>query len=109
MNVTIVHLGGSTKLCDFDCFDAPRPWIRLRYPNGGGIWSFALAHGGIESKRGTMPEWRISDDDLATLRAAAKDLNIKFNTVPFARSQPAARPKAPREKTDQKTLELFTK
>lgn len=36
MKVTIVHVGGVEKVVDFESFDAPRPWIRLRYPNGGG-------------------------------------------------------------------------
>jgi hypothetical protein len=72
------------------------------------VWSFALAHGGIEAKRGTMPEWRIGDDDLATLRAEAKALDIKFNVVPFARSQ-RVKPGAPRTKTPQKQMELFQK
>lgn len=108
MTVTIVHIGGTEKLCELECFDAPRPWIRLRYPNGGGVWSFALAHGGIEAKRGTMPEWRISDDDLATLRADAKALGIKFAIVPFARGQ-QVKPKSPRKKTPQKQMGLFEK
>ncbi|HYQ30394.1 MAG TPA: hypothetical protein VER04_24360 [Polyangiaceae bacterium] len=108
MNVTIIHIGGTEKLCSFESFDAPRPWIRLRYPNGGGVWSFALAHGGIEAKRGTMPEWRISDADLATLRAEAKALDIKFTVVPFARSQ-RVKPGAPRKKTPQKQMGLFEK
>lgn len=55
-----------------------------------------------------MPEWRIGDDDLATLRAEAKGLGIKFNTVPFARGQ-QAKPKSPRKKTPQKQMELFEK
>jgi hypothetical protein len=36
MNVTIIHIGGTEKLCELESFDAPRPWVRLRYPNGGG-------------------------------------------------------------------------
>ncbi len=107
-HVKIVHIGGTEKLTEFVGFDAPRPWIRLRYPGGGGIWSFALAHGGIEAKRGTLPEWRIDDAALDELRAEAKTAGIKFNTVPFARGQ-HVKPKAPRKKTEQKQLGLFEK
>jgi len=106
VNVTIVHLGGTEKVCEFSGYDAPRPWVRLRYPSGGGLWSFSLAHGGIESKRGTLPEWRIADPDLATLRAEAKGLGITFRSVPFARGQ-LQRPGKPRKNTPQRQLELF--
>jgi len=108
MTVTIIHIGGTTKLCTFDGFDPPRPWVRLRYPNGGGLWAFALAHGGIEAKRGTLPEWRISDEDLTTLRALARDGGISFRSVPFARAQ-QQRPGKPRKPVPQKQLELFDK
>lgn len=106
MKITIVHLGGTEKICEFDDFDPPRPWVKLRYPCGGGVWAFALAHGGIEAKRATLPEWRITDADLATLRAMAREAGIHFATVPFARGQ-ARRPVKPRKPPPQKQLELF--
>lgn len=106
MSIAIVHLGGTTKTCELEGFDPPRPWVRLRYPNGGGIFAFALAHGGIESKRGTLPEWRIEEADLALLRAEARAAGIRFATVPFARGQ-SLRPTKPRKPASQKQLELF--
>jgi len=106
MNIRIVHLGGTEKVCEFDGFDGPRPWARLRYPNGGGVWAFALAHGGIEAKRGTLPEWRIAEVDLAMLRAEGRAAGLHFATVPFARGK-AARPVKPRKAPPQKQLELF--
>lgn len=106
MVITIVHIGGSEKRVEFEGFDAPRPWARCRYPMGGGVYSFALSHGGIECKRGLTPEWRISDSDLAEPRALAKAEKIRFSVAPFAAYQ-ALKPRAPRKKTEQKTLELF--
>lgn len=112
MKVTIIHLGGSTKKCDLEEFDAPRPWVRLRYPGGGGVWAFSLAHGGIESKRNTLPEWRITDADLVTVRQLAKEQDIKFSAVPFKRAKmlhEKQKPGAPRRKASQKQLDLFDK
>lgn len=106
MNITIVRLGGTTKQCEFEGFDTPRPWVRLRYPGGAGIWAFALAHGGIEAKRGTLPEWRIAEADLAVLRALGRAEKLRFATVPFARGQ-LVRPTKPRKQPSQKQLELF--
>lgn len=106
MKVTIVHVGGVEKVVDFESFDAPRPWIRLRYPNGGGLFSFALSHGGIECKRSLTPEWRVSDADLEALREQARAEKIKFTEKRYAPYQRTL-PGAPKKKTDQKTLELF--
>jgi len=44
MNIRIVHLGGTEKVCEFDGFDTPRPWARLRYPNGGGVLYTSSKH-----------------------------------------------------------------
>lgn len=112
MTVTIIHLGGVTKECELEGFDPPRPWVRLRYPGGGGLWAFSLAHGGIEAKRNTLPEWRITDADLITIRRLAKEQGIKFSAVPFARAKALhekQRPGAPRKKVSQKQLGLFDK
>lgn len=106
MNVTIVHTGGSEKSVEFIGFDAPRPWIRVRYPNGGGVFSFALAHGAIEAKRSEHPQWRIAPKDLAKLRELATAEKVKFTIVRWAKYH-AVKPRAPRRKTEQKQLGLF--
>lgn len=107
MKVTIVHLGGSRKLVEFEGFDAPRPWIRLRYPNGGGgLFSFGLAHGNIECKRSEHPQWRIATKDLATLREMATLEKVKFTVVRWAKHH-AVKPRAPKKKTAQKQIGLF--
>jgi len=106
MLVTIIHVGGTEKVVDFESFDAPRPWARLRFPAGAGLFNFALAHGGIECKRSKTPDWRICEADLETIRAEARAQKIKFTVkpwVPYRRSLPGA----PRKKTDQRTLSLF--
>lgn len=107
MTLTIVHIGGTSKEVEWVDFDAPRPWVRVRYPGGGGLFVFSLAHGGIECKRKELPQWRLSDPDLATLRAQAKALGIKFTAVPFARGRLKPLPGSPRKKPDQRQMELF--
>lgn len=100
MKVTIVHVGGTEKEVEFESFDAPRPWIRLRCPGGGGLFSFALAHGGIECGRKLTPEWRVSDADLETLRAMALAEKVKFAVKAYAPYRHTL-PGAPKKKTDQ--------
>lgn len=106
MVVTIIHVGGTEKAVDFEGFDAPRPWARLRFPAGAGLYNFALAHGGIECMRTQTPDWRICEADLETIRTAARAQKIKFAVKPWApfRRTPPGRP---RKKTDQRTLSLF--
>lgn len=106
MKFKIEHLGGSKKEVEFIDLDAPRPWIRVRYPNGGGIFSFALAHGGIEHKRGEFPEWFIPEAKLEELRELARDAKIKFSPSPRPKFQ-QLKPSKPRKKTEQKQLGLF--
>lgn len=106
MKITIVHLSGTRKLVEFDHFDKPRPWAIVRYPNGGGLFSFALAHGGIECKRGTHPQWRVATEDLAKLREMATLEKVKFAVVRWAPHAKMA-PRAPKKKTAQKQLGLF--
>ena len=106
MLVTIIHIGGTEKIVEFEGFDAPRPWARLRFPAGAGLFNFALAHGGIECKRTGTPDWRISEADLEAIRAEARGQKIKFAVkpwVPYRRTLPGA----PKKKTDQRTLSLF--
>lgn len=108
MILTIEHLGGATKHIEFEGFDAPRPWIRGRYPNGGGVYRFALAHGGIEHKRGEHPEWFILEGELETLREQARELKIKFSSKPRVKYQ-QLKPTKPRAKAPPKQAELFAK
>jgi hypothetical protein len=107
MKLTIIHVGGSEKTVEFESFDAPRPWIRVRYPKGAGIFSFALAHGAIEHKRGESPQWFLAEDDLEKLRVAAREARIMFSPVPKNHAVSQLRPRRPRKKTDQKQLDLF--
>lgn len=107
MKITIVHTGGATKEVEFLGFDAPRAWIRVRYPSGAGIFGFALEHGFIEHKRGETPAWRITQPALDELRAQAKELKIKFSIAHYTVGGRHLRPRRPRKKTDQKQTELF--
>lgn len=106
MKITIIHFGGTEKLVELESFAAPRPWVCLRYPGGGGLFSFALAHGGIECKRSLTPEWRICEAELETLREQARALKIKFTVVEY-RPHVRAKPGAPLKKTPQEQVELF--
>lgn len=106
MNVTIIHVGGTEKVVDFESFDAPRPWARLRYPGGAGLYNLALAHGGIECKRSQTPDWYINPIDLEAIRDQARALKIKFTVkewAPYRRQLPGA----PKKKLVQRTLPLF--
>lgn len=107
MKLTIIHISGSEKTVEFVGFDAPRPWIRVRYPNGGGVFSFAFAHGAIEHKRGESPQWFLAEDNLETLRGVAREAKIAFSPVPKTHAVNQLRPRRPRKKTDQKQLDLF--
>lgn len=80
------------------------PGFSFAIPEGGGLFSFALAHGGIECKRSLTPEWRVSDADLETLRELAREAKIKFTVARYVQR---SLPGAPKKKTPQKQVELF--
>lgn len=101
MKLTIIHFGGTRKTVELEDI-TPQGWVQVRYPNGGGCYRFALAHGNIETKRGVSPEWRLDAADLAQLKEQAVALKIKTRKPPAP-----GRPRRPRKKAPSKQAELF--
>ena len=100
--LTIVHLGGTEKTVEFEGLIPTGGWVQVRYPNGGGCYSFALAHGGIEAKRGEPATWRLADSDLEAARALAKIEKVKWR-----KPRCPGRPKKPRTKAMSKQIGMF--
>ena len=101
MKMTIVHFGGTEKVVEFEDILA-NGWVQVRYPNGAGCYRFALAHGNIEAARGVQPEWRLSDLDLAAMRALAAERKIKVR-----KQRAPGRPRAPKKRAPSKQVDLF--
>ena len=101
MDLTIVHFGGTRKTVALEDI-TPQGWIQVRYPNGGGCYSFSLVHGRMETKRGVEPEWRIDATDFERLKALASGRGIKPR-----KQKVTGRPRAPRKKAPTKQTELF--
>lgn len=104
--VDIVSLGGLVKTCDFCGFLAKGGWFQIRYPGGAGLWAFSLRHGKMEAKRHEHSQWSVAPADLETLRAMAKEQDIKFSLqTPKAKKQ--NRPKHPAIPPKQRQTEMF--
>lgn len=78
MNLTIVHIGGTTKTVELEDMTPTGGWIQVRYPNGGGCYNFHLSHGQIETKRSDPPLWHMDDADLEKCREIARERKIRW-------------------------------
>jgi len=101
MQITIVHFGGTRKVVALEDI-TPQGWIQVRYPNGGGCYSFSLVHGRMETKRGVEPEWHIEPADFERLKALAAERKIKPK-----KQRHVGRARSPRKKAPSKQEELF--
>jgi hypothetical protein len=102
MQLTIIHVGGTEKVVEFEGLIPTGGWIQVRYPHGAGCYSFALAHGRIECKRGETALWRLADADLEQMRELAKKEKVKWR-----KPRGPGRPRKPRTQHPTKQIGLF--
>lgn len=101
MKITIFHFGGTRKIVELEDI-TPTGWAQVRYPNGGGCYRFALAHGRMERARGEESRWALDPGDLEKLRELARERNIKWR-----KPRAPGGPTKPRATAPSKQVGLF--
>jgi hypothetical protein len=100
--LTIRHVGGTVKTVEFEGLIPSGGWVQVRYPNGAGCYSFALAHGRVETKRGETALWSLDAADLERARELAKEAKVKWR-----KPRGPGRPRRPKSPHPNKQAELF--